>query len=196
MRLDRSKVVIRDAQLADIPTLSGLLVQSFNPDMDEGLGRWLQPLLRLSIQADLQQRFRLHQQQANQYCCMVAVCSQVPDRVNPAGEVIGTVEMSRRYQYIWPSWSQGYTYIANLAVRPRYRRQGIAASLLQACEEVALRWGFSHLQLHVREDNQAARYLYEQVGYRVNRVDFNLGTLIFQQPRTLLLYKQLGIERA
>ncbi|MEB3231439.1 MAG: GNAT family N-acetyltransferase [Leptolyngbyaceae bacterium] len=196
MRLDRSTILIRDAQLSDIPVLSVLLVDSFNPELEEGIGRWFQPLLRLSIQTDLQQRFRMHHHQTKQYCCIVAVCSQPLGQADTGERIIGTVEMSQKYHYVWPAAPQCYPYIANLAVQSRYRRQGIAASLLRACEAVAIQWGFSNLQLHVREDNQAARHLYEQEGYRIQRVDFNLGTLIWQQPRTLLLCKQLRIERA
>ncbi|NEQ95654.1 MAG: GNAT family N-acetyltransferase [Cyanothece sp. SIO2G6] len=195
MRLSRSAIVIRNAQLTDIPALSGLLVQSFNPGIEEGMGGWLQLLLRLSIQADLQQRFRVHRKQAKQYCCMVAVCASAQEDKMAGDQVVGTVEMSLRYQYMWPS-SLPHIYLANLAVQPQYRRQGIAVSLLETCETMAMRWGFSNLQLHVREDNQVARYLYERAGYRVKRVEFNLGTLLLQQPRTLLLCKQLRMERA
>ena len=117
MGSEQSEILIRDAQPNDILAVSLLLLESFNPRMEHGKGKWLRPLLRLSIQADLQQRFHA---QNHYYCCVVATCMH-----NSKGSerLVGTVEMSRRYQYPWPSSPQ-YTYISNLAVHAHYRRRG------------------------------------------------------------------------
>lgn len=56
-------------------------------------------------------------------------------------------------------------YIANVAVRPEYRRQGVAGELLGAF----VRFGRAHLAfltLEVRASNQAAVALYEKYGFR------------------------------
>lgn len=188
MKTELAPIVIREALLEDIPALSELLVHSFNADMDGSMGRWLKPLLRLSIQADLQQRFR---NPAEAGCCVVAVCGG--EEHGSVSKLVGTVEVMRRSRHFWPLSPQ-YLYISNLAVSVEYRRQGIARRLLRECEAIAHRWEFPDLYLHVRENNKAARHLYRQMGYRVDRVDFNLGTLVLGQAQTLLLHKQLRTE--
>ncbi len=56
-----------------------------------------------------------------------------------------------------PAW------IATLGVLPAYRRQGIGRALLAACEARLPR---GPVRLSVRASNQAARRLYESMGYR------------------------------
>lgn len=62
-----------------------------------------------------------------------------------------------------PRPSQGFSWIATIAVLPDYRRKGIGRSLLHACE---MRLKTPRLRLSVRASNQAAISLYEQEGYR------------------------------
>ena len=57
----------------------------------------------------------------------------------------------------------GLAWIATIGVLPEYRRQGIAAALLQACEGEL---GELTIRLSVREGNKPAICLYEQFGYR------------------------------
>lgn len=52
-----------------------------------------------------------------------------------------------------------------IAVAPEYRRMGIAGRLMLRLEEDAVARGASELFLEVREDNDAARKLYEMVGF-------------------------------
>lgn len=190
MMPELSTVVIRCAHQDDVNVLSILLVQSFNQGVKDGSGQWLQSLLRLSIRADLQQRFRA---KAPYYRCLVATSSSC--EVNTSVSVIvGTVELSARHQTLWPL-SNRYLYLSNLAVQSDYRRQGIACKLLRECEKVAIQWGFTSIYLHVKENNTPARQLYERVGYRLKKVDFNLGTFILGQPQTLFLGKQLLEKR-
>jgi len=54
-------------------------------------------------------------------------------------------------------------WIATLAVLPEYRRQGIGAALLAACEA---RLSLRKVRLTVRAENQAAIDLYLKTGYR------------------------------
>jgi ribosomal-protein-alanine N-acetyltransferase len=62
-----------------------------------------------------------------------------------------------------PRPSQGFSWIATIAVLPEYRRKGIGRALLHACE-VQLKT--PRLKLSVRVSNQVAINLYEQEGYR------------------------------
>ena len=56
-------------------------------------------------------------------------------------------------------------YITNVAVRPAYRRQGIASDLLGVFERFARGHQLAFLTLEVRASNAAAIALYEKVGY-------------------------------
>jgi ribosomal-protein-alanine N-acetyltransferase len=56
--------------------------------------------------------------------------------------------------------------IADLAVAPGWRRQGIGGALLRRSIEELIRCGVRTLYLEVRESNAAARTLYEANGFR------------------------------
>lgn len=56
-------------------------------------------------------------------------------------------------------------YIANIAVDPLFRRQGIAGTLLQDVRSFAREQALSFLTLEVRKSNQAAQHLYEKHGF-------------------------------
>ena len=58
-------------------------------------------------------------------------------------------------------------YISNIAVRPDYRRRGVADALLSALEQRARALMLSFLTLEVRAHNAPAIALYEKHGYRV-----------------------------
>ena len=67
-------------------------------------------------------------------------------------------------------------YIPNVAVRPEYRRQGVASQLLQVFERYAQGNDLAFLTLEVRDANAPARALYakhgyEEVGRRKNYYD-------------------------
>ena len=86
----------------------------------------------------------------------------------------------------------GEGYIANVAVFPPYRRQGVATALLTAAVESARTRGCAFLTLEVRESNAAAVRLYESLGfrcvgtrksfYRDPAEDAKLYTLFFEEP--------------
>lgn len=57
-------------------------------------------------------------------------------------------------------------YITNVAVRPDYRRQGIAGELLGVFRRFAEGNKLAFLTLEVRESNAAARALYAKYGYK------------------------------
>ena len=57
-------------------------------------------------------------------------------------------------------------YITNVAVRPAFRRQGIAADLLAVFDRFARGNHLAFLTLEVRASNAPALALYEKLGYR------------------------------
>lgn len=61
----------------------------------------------------------------------------------------------------------GEGYVANVAVLPEYRRQGIGARLVRAAVDGARVRGCDFLSLEVRVGNEAAIRLYEKLGFRV-----------------------------
>ena len=56
-------------------------------------------------------------------------------------------------------------HINNLAVRPELRGQGLGGHMLAAILDAATRLGAPHATLEVRRSNEAARRLYERVGF-------------------------------
>lgn len=57
-------------------------------------------------------------------------------------------------------------YLCNLAVISQWRRNGIARTLIQICEnKVSNDWNYSFLHLRVRRKNVAAIGMYEKMGY-------------------------------
>lgn len=76
------------------------------------------------------------------------------------GPMVGFVAGERRA-------SEGIAWIATIGVLPTYQGKGIAAALLDACEERLLA---PRIRLSVREGNLPAIRLYESSGYhRVGR---------------------------
>jgi ribosomal protein S18 acetylase RimI-like enzyme len=55
--------------------------------------------------------------------------------------------------------------VDTLVVVPRWRRSGVATALMRACEERARGWGAARIELIVYEVNEAARALYDRLGY-------------------------------
>ena len=182
---DVSPIVIRAAIFTDIQSLSEVLTDSFHPP--QGLMSWMYPLLKLGVCEDLRNRLASN---SSHYICLVASRS-----VSPAAkenqEIVGTVEMSLRSNPYWSTISSRYPYIANLAVKNSYRRQGVARKLLGKCEQIALEWGFSEISLHVLDNNQQAKQLYLTSGYRLARVESSLTSWLLNNPRRMFLNKQL-----
>lgn len=84
-----------------------------------------------------------------------------------------------------PRPSQGFSWIATIAVVPEFRRKGVGRSLLSACEE---QLKTPRLRLSVRASNQAAINLYEQENYRtidIWKAYYNDGenAIVMEKPR-------------
>jgi ribosomal-protein-alanine N-acetyltransferase len=58
-------------------------------------------------------------------------------------------------------------HILNVAVDPAHQRKGIGRELMWHIEELSLARGLTYLTLEVRVSNEAARALYESLGFEV-----------------------------
>lgn len=186
---------LRRAKLGDLPALTDLLTSSFHSASQQPF--WLQAILRFSIQEDLRQR--LNHSAKNQTCWVAIHRPRNPDSQEPA-QLVGTVELGLRSPLTlgWPltidAWlnpNRSLLYISNLAVAANFRRRGIAQQLLQRCEKTAQTWQQSELYLHVLENNQAARNLYNLAGFGFERVDPSLESILFNRDRRQLWRKAL-----
>ena len=191
---------IRIAKPQDIKSISEILTHSFHSR--EGIMGYVYPFLRLSIYEDLRNRIR---SKSEHYLCIVAMVVKDTKSSEDLSAVIGqdlvgTVEISVRSLQqnglLWlNSWQLDdfeYAYLSNLAVDADYRRLGVAQKLLSFCEDMVLEWGFGDLYLHVLENNHSARRLYYKAGYRLQEVEWTFGSLLFGQPRKLLLRKSFS----
>ena len=83
-------------------------------------------------------------------------------------------------------------YIANVAVDPAYRRQGIGDRLIERLTEIAAERGLSFVTLEVRAGNRPAIALYEKHGF----IPVGLRRNYYTMPRedALLMTKTFGNE--
>jgi ribosomal protein S18 acetylase RimI-like enzyme len=77
--------------------------------------------------------------------------------------IVGNLTMIPYYPY-----GKHYYLIANVAVHPNFRRNGIARSLTNRAIEQARNRKADMVWLHVREENQAAYHLYKTLGFKEN----------------------------
>jgi len=187
---------VQRARFQDLYALADLLTHCFHNRPQQP--RWVYGLLRLGVSEDLRQRLK---NTDPYYVCWTVVESPDPSRCKdlprPGEVLVATAEVDVRYPSPWQEgWTlrsprSGYPYLSNLAVRQEARRQGIARQLLQVCEQTAHQWGFPTVYLHVLENNQPARQLYEQLGYEVVRVDRSWDSWLLGRPRHIFLGKSL-----
>ena len=84
------------------------------------------------------------------------------------GRVLGTVSLHLGHFSTWNNnW---YGHVEDLFVDDKERRQGVAWSLLSHVVEVAKRESLSRLELHTMNNNQAARAMYEKLGFQTSSV--------------------------
>lgn len=76
------------------------------------------------------------------------------------GQIIGNLSLIP-----YAGFTYSYSLIANVAVHPNYRRQGIARSLTATAIETARRRRAQTVWLHVRAENEAANSLYRSLGF-------------------------------
>jgi hypothetical protein len=75
------------------------------------------------------------------------------------GRVVGNVSLRRAVEW-------GGFFVGNLAVHPDWRGRGIASALMETVLEAISTRGGRWVGLEVRADNQVARRLYAQLGFR------------------------------
>jgi len=81
------------------------------------------------------------------------------------GEIIGVV-------YLVPSghptdiFAESWSYIRMVGVNPKYRGNGISAKLTQHCIAYATKSGEQIIALHTSEFMNAARHIYEKLGFK------------------------------
>ena len=68
--------------------------------------------------------------------------------------------------------------LGNLAVRSRYRGKGAGSIMLDHVEEVAKKAGYAKVALRVAIENQAARKLYERMGYKTVSIHLEPNTRV------------------
>jgi ribosomal protein S18 acetylase RimI-like enzyme len=191
-------VMVRSAQPQDLTAMSEVLARSFHEQ--DGVWGWFYPLLRMGIYEDLRSRLRNH---PSRYACLVALRTMGAGQANlhqlmyvpgAGNKPVGTVELSVRSTQIWQSQRGSFVYLSNLAVQPEFRRHGVAQQLLQACEQIAVNWGYENIYLHVLENNHGARRLYRRSGYQLHEVESGIGSWLLGQPKQLFLRKVLKQE--
>ncbi|MBD2102150.1 GNAT family N-acetyltransferase [Leptolyngbya sp. FACHB-261] len=182
------QLTVRPARARDLPELADLLTESFHPP-DGWMMKLAYPLLRLGIYEDLRSRLRRNQRD---HVCLVATC---PQESNREEILLGTVELALGTQSR-EERSHPYPYLSNLAVRPQWRRQGVAQQLLVACEQIAQSAGQHSLYLHVLENNYSARKLYSRIGYRLQTLDQHWSFWVLGRPRRMLLCRTFDLTTA
>ena len=152
--VDVEAIAISAAAASHLDEIADVLALSFHPR--EGAQAWVWPILRWTIYEDVKLRLKANKPD---YCCLGAWAD---------GRLVGVLEVGMRRTSGGLSGDRDrYPYLANLAVLPGWRRQGIAARLLSGAEALALTWGSDRLFLHVLESNGVARRLYERSGFQL-----------------------------
>ena len=171
---------IRNAQIPDVSELAEIIVSSFYNN--SGIFSLLNPLLQLTIGEDLRYRLRFS---PPLYQCLVATLVQP----NCESSIAGTVEIALPKSF-WAAHPQ-YPYISNLAVKNTHRRKGVANKLLNQCEQIALKWGYDAIQLHVLEHNASAKRLYLNKGYQIIKKEVHWDGFLNPNSSRLLLRKKI-----
>lgn len=179
----KPQIAITSATIEDTKAVSTILAQSFYNFPE--YAHWIYPFLRLTINEDLRYRLR---SASPSYGCLVAKARKSGEGDTPE-EVVGTIEIALRSS-LWPH-SDRYPYISNLAVASESRRLGVGTQLLQACEQMALDWGYQEIRLHVLDRNEPAKQLYCSNGYQISQIESNWGGFWFDCSPRLLLKKAI-----
>lgn len=104
--------------------------------------------------------------------------------VEPGGELIGQAFVMLKSGERDAADGEERAYVFSFRVKSGWRNQGIGAFLMRFIEEDLRQRGFKLVTLNVAKENQAARRLYERLGYRVT--GSRPGTWSFRDPDGVL----------
>ena len=169
---------IRRATLDDLMSVAQIIAESFHSQT--GFWGWAFPLFRVGIYEDLRHRLLFS---SSHHICLVVVLE---------GQIIGTVEMAVKFIDTGRWEQKSSPYVSNLAVKPGYRRLGVASKLLAKCEEFSQEWGYQELYLHALEKNTSACQLYFKLQFSISHIDSYLYGLILNGSRQILLHKRIS----
>ncbi|HEX5502824.1 MAG TPA: GNAT family N-acetyltransferase [Thermomicrobiales bacterium] len=142
---------LREAVLSDYPAIRDLV-----HDLDAYQAQHAPAVARLPDSPRLD-RDELAELLANDKCLVVVAEHE--------DAVVGCIEASVRLPERPDEAGIPWCGINNLAVAPRWRRQGVGRRLVEAAEEWARRKQVWQARLGVFEFNDGARALYETLGY-------------------------------
>ncbi len=98
---------------------------------------------------------------ADQYCALA--------KVNDA--YVGFIHISTRNEYVEGADTDKTAYLEGIYVKPTYRNQQIATSLLESGEAWARSKGLTELGSDTEIDNQISQLFHQQAGFKeVNRI--------------------------
>lgn len=119
------------------------------------------------------QLIRLTEEHIPQMVQLEKICFSLPwnadmirsELENPSCLYLAAVDGDILVGYIGVQTVLDEGYINNVAVRPEYRRRGIASALISLLIEQAREIGLAFLTLEVRESNSPAIAVYEKLGF-------------------------------
>jgi ribosomal protein S18 acetylase RimI-like enzyme len=101
-----------------------------------------------------------------------------------AGEGPAGFAQIRYRPWVYSAGPQAHSYLEELYVVPSLRGQGIGRALMEAALDTARNEGATHMELGTSENDDAARALYESVGF-TNREGRPDGPVMFFYEREL-----------
>lgn len=95
-------------------------------------------------------------------------------------EIVGIVE----------AYPSNPSYVCNLSVSSKFRRQGLGKQLCQIVEDfLSIQWNISSIYLHVDQSNLAARKLYESLDYQISD-----NPIVYKTEQNLYFPKRVYVE--
>lgn len=193
-------IKMRRAEYSDIPGIIELAGDVFGDDNDTGFGWLFNQVLRTQVNIGFNARIAAAETCGQRDHCIFCLADdelagEAGSDVEPYSGVRAIVELSiqptnGRTAPMFPTSLEKKReaaakagqplrpYLSNLVVDPRFRRRGMAAQLVQACETQAAEWGYDDLFLHVDVDEPPAVGLYEKLGYVTISEDSQLKKLL------------------
>jgi len=151
--------------LRDLPSVADLIELCFSQTMDNEGKRYLEDMRRNSADNSF-----------IQWANRAAESTSLPLTGfvwEENGKIIGNVSLVP-----YRKENQRVYLIANVAVHPQHRRQGIARALTERAMQRAVEKNTRNVWLHVRDDNPAAIALYQKLGFveRARRTAWSAST--------------------